>query len=45
MILFLAAAIGNGKEVFDLRRDKMLITKSKVTLKVVYLMKGILQKV
>ena len=30
------------KKVFDPRCDKILLTKSKATLKVVYLMKGIL---
>ena len=42
MIRVLTAAIGNGKKVFDPRRGKMLLTKSKATLKVVCLMKGIL---
>ena len=36
MIRFLTAAIGNGKKVFDPRGSKMLLTKSKATLKVVY---------
>ena len=45
LIWFLTAAIGNGKKVFDPRCGKILLTKSKATLKVVYLMKGILWKV